>query len=81
MGRGASLLFVYSLGLGIPFIIAAFAMERFAGFMNRFRKHIGKIEKIMGLFLILTGIAFLAGFFTQLNSWLLELFPALQTIG
>ena len=35
----------------------------------------------MGGLLVLTGIAFLAGFFTQLNSWLLELFPALQTIG
>ena len=81
VGRGASLLFVYSLGLGIPFIIAAFAMERFAGFMNRFRKHIGKIEKIMGLFLILTGIAFLTGTLNLFSFWLIETFPALGKLG
>jgi len=35
----------------------------------------------MGGLLVLTGIAFLAGFFTQLNNWLLEAFPGLQNIG
>ena len=35
----------------------------------------------MGGLLVLTGIAFLSGFFTQLNSWLLEAFPSLQTLG
>ena len=35
----------------------------------------------MGGLLVLTGIAFLGGFFTQLNSWLLEAFPLLQSIG
>jgi cytochrome c-type biogenesis protein len=35
----------------------------------------------MGALLVLTGLAFLFGFFTRLNSWLIETFPALQTIG
>jgi hypothetical protein len=37
----------------------------------------------MGALLVLTGIAFLpfVGLFTQLNSWLIETFPALQNIG
>jgi hypothetical protein len=35
----------------------------------------------MGALLVLTGIAFLAGFFTQFNSWLIEAFPELQNIG
>jgi hypothetical protein len=35
----------------------------------------------MGALLVLTGLAFLFGFFTQLNTWLIEMFPVLQTIG
>jgi cytochrome c-type biogenesis protein len=81
VAKGAGLLAVYSLGLGVPFIIAAFAIEPFAAFLTRFRAHLGHVERAMGGLLVLTGIAFLAGFFTQLNSWLIETFPVLQTIG
>ena len=81
VAKGAALLAVYSLGLGVPFIIAAFAVEPFAAFLARFRAHLGHMEKVMGGLLVLTGIAFLAGFFTDLNSWLIETFPALQNIG
>jgi cytochrome c-type biogenesis protein len=79
--KGAGLLAVYSLGLGLPFIAAAFAVEPFAAFLTRFRAHLGLMERLMGGLLVLTGIAFLAGFFTQLNNWMLEAFPALGQIG
>jgi cytochrome c-type biogenesis protein len=81
LATGAGLLAVYSLGLGIPFIIAAFAVEPFAAFVARFRSHLAHVERAMGGLLVLTGSAFLTGFFTELNSWLLEMFPSLQTIG
>ena len=81
VGKGAGLLAVYSLGLGVPFVIAAFAVEPFAAFLARFRAHLGHMERVMGALLVLTGVAFLAGFFTQLNSWLIETFPVLQSIG
>ncbi len=81
VAKGAGLLALYSLGLGVPFIIAALAVEPFAAFLARFRAHLAHVERVMGGLLVLTGIAFLAGFFTQLNSWLLEAFPALQSIG
>jgi len=81
VAKGAGLLAVYSLGLGVPFIIAALAVEPFAAFLARFRTHLVHMERVMGGFLVLTGIAFLAGFFTQLNSWLIEAFPVLQSIG
>src|SRR6185295_14848609 len=61
--KGAGLLAVYSLGLGVPFMIAAFAVEPFAAFLARFRRHLLKVERVMGGLLVLTGIAFLAGFF------------------
>ena len=81
VAKGAGLLAVYSLGLGVPFIIAALAIEPFAAFLARFRSKLAYVEKAMGGLLVLTGLAFLFGFFTQLNTWLIEIFPALQTIG
>ena len=81
VAKGAGLLAVYSLGLGVPFMIAALAVEPFAAFLTRFRKHVAHVERVMGGLLVLTGFAFLFGFFTQLNAWLIEAFPVLQTIG
>jgi len=81
VGRGASLLAVYSLGLGIPFILAAFAMENAVSFIRRFRAHLGKVEKAMGLLLVLTGIAFLTGSMNIMSFWLIETFPSLGKLG
>jgi cytochrome c-type biogenesis protein len=79
--RGASLLAVYSLGLGIPFVVAAFAIEPFAAFLARFRKHMLRVEQAMGALLVLTGIAFLTGSINNMSVWLLEAFPVLGKIG
>ena len=81
VAKGAGLLAVYSVGLGIPFMLAAFAVEPFAAFLARFRRHLLKVEQVMGGLLVLTGIAFLTGFVTQASFWLLEAFPALGRIG
>ncbi len=79
--KGAGLLAVYSLGLGIPFIAAAFAVEPFAKFLARFRDYLPWVEKAMGALLVLTGIAFLTGFVSEASYWLLEAFPVLGRIG
>jgi cytochrome c-type biogenesis protein len=81
IAEGAGLLAVYSLGLGIPFVIAAFAIEPFAAFLARFRAHLAAVERVMGGLLVLTGIAFLTGFISQASYWLLEAFPVLGQIG
>jgi cytochrome c-type biogenesis protein len=81
VAKGAGLLAIYSLGLGVPFVVAALAVEPFAAFLARFRAHLSLMERVMGGLLVLTGVAFLFGFFTQLNNWMLEAFPALQQIG
>jgi len=81
VAKGAGLLAVYSLGLGIPFIIAAYAIEPFAAFLARFRKHLRRVEQTMGALLVLTGIAFLTGSVNTLSVWLLEAFPVLGKIG
>ncbi|MBN8957422.1 MAG: cytochrome c biogenesis protein CcdA [Rhizobiales bacterium] len=81
VAKGAGLLAVYSAGLGIPFLLAGLAVEPFARFLARFRRHIPKVEKAMGGLLVLTGIAFLTGWIGQMSFWLLESFPALGRIG
>ena len=81
VSKGAGLLAVYSLGLGIPFLIAAFAIEPFAAFLARFRKYLRRVEQAMGALLVLTGIAFLTGSINQMSVWLLEMFPVLGRIG
>jgi cytochrome c-type biogenesis protein len=79
--KGAGMLAVYSLGLGVPFMIAALAVEPFAAFLARFRAHLGLVEKAMGGLLVLTGIAFLTGTVNQASFWLLDTFPILGKIG
>jgi cytochrome c-type biogenesis protein len=81
VGRGAGLLALYSAGLGVPFLLAAFMMGPFLRFLARFRSHIGKVEKAMGVLLVLTGLAFLTGSFNQLGFYLLEAFPVLGRLG
>jgi cytochrome c-type biogenesis protein len=81
VAKGAGLLAVYSLGLGIPFIVAAFAVEPFAGFLARFKNYLHRVEQAMGALLVLTGIAFLTGTINQVSVWLLEAFPVLGRIG
>ena len=81
VAQGVRLLLVYSLGLGIPFIIAALAIRPFLGAMQRFRAHLPLVEKLLGGFLIVTGILFLTNSMSLIAIWLLELFPGFATLG
>jgi len=81
VGQGAGLLAVYSLGLGIPFIAAALAVEPFAAFLARFRAHLGTVEKVMGGLLVVAGVAFFSGWITDLGSWLIQTFPDLGKLA
>ena len=79
--QGATLLGVYSLGLGVPFVLAGIAIGPFMTFFAGFRKNLGIVEKIVGGLLVITGVLFLTGNFTRLSYWFLETFPALGQIG
>ena len=79
--RGASLLGVYSAGLGIPFLAAAVLVKPFMAFMGRARKHMQTVERVMGALLMITGIVFLTGSINDVAFWLLETFPVLGTTG
>ena len=79
--RGAGLLAVYSLGLGLPFIAAGLFASGFMHFMQRFRRHVGTVEKVMGGLLVVTGILFMTGHITTFSFWLLNTFPGLAELG
>lgn len=81
VGEGAALLAVYSLGLGIPFLIAALFSGAFMQFVSKFRVHLGKVEKAMGALLVIAGVLFLTGGMQSFSFWLLETFPALGRLG
>tara|TARA_R110002049_G_scaffold72355_2_gene186603 strand:- start:693 stop:1445 length:753 start_codon:yes stop_codon:yes gene_type:complete len=81
VSRGTLLLGVYALGLGIPFLLAAMFMTRAMGVMNRLKKHMKTIERVMGLLLLVVGIAMLTGAFSTFSFWLLETFPVLGSLG
>jgi cytochrome c-type biogenesis protein len=81
VGEGAMLLAVYSLGLAVPFWIAAGFSGAFMRFLVRFRRHLGTMEKVMGVLLVLTGVAFMSGFITNVAIWFQETFPILMKIG
>ncbi|GAA4224848.1 cytochrome c biogenesis protein CcdA [Sagittula sp. NFXS13] len=81
LARGTLLLGVYAAGLGIPFLLAAIFLSRAMGLMNRLKRHMKTIERVMGALLIAVGLALLTGAFSAFSFWLLETFPALATLG
>jgi cytochrome c-type biogenesis protein len=81
VARGTILMAAYALGLGLPFILAAVFINRAIGVMNRFKRHMGLIEKIMGGLLIGVGLMLVFDLFSRFSFWLLETFPGLAQFG
>lgn len=81
MSRGTALLAVYALGLGIPFLLVAAFFPSMTGVMSFFKRHMNRIERIMGLLLWTIGLLMLTGGFSQFSYWLLETFPSLALLG
>lgn len=79
--RGTLLLGIYALGMGLPFLLAAMFLTRAMGVMNRIKPYMRLIERMMGVLLILVGLALVTGAFSTFSYWLLEQFPALATLG
>ena len=79
--RGTTLLGVYALGLGIPFLLVAAFFPRLSGLMTWMKRHMERIERIMGLLLWTVGLMMLTGQFSAFSWWLLERFPALAILG
>jgi cytochrome c-type biogenesis protein len=81
IAAGTLLLAVYALGLGVPFLVAAAFIGPFLRWARGFRRHLGLVEKLMGLLLVAVGILMITEQFERIAWWLLETFPGLATIG
>lgn len=78
---GALLLFVYGLGMTLPFVVAAMFIGPFMRWMHKFRRHLPKIEKAMGVLLIVFGVLIATNSINYIAQWMLETFPVFMQIG
>jgi cytochrome c-type biogenesis protein len=76
MWAGVGLLSVYSLGLAVPFLAAALALDRFLQAFKRFRRWMPWVEKASGVLLVLLGILLITGRFTVMSAWLTRFTPS-----
>jgi len=74
-GQGLVLLLAYSLGLAVPFLVAAWALEWFLGWMRRFRRYVVWVERLAGVLLIAFGLLLMTGTFTLMSGWLQSVTP------
>jgi len=81
VNKGILLLFFYSLGLAIPFILSGYLIQKFLIFSKNFKKNINLVSKIGGLILLITGILILTNQLQTLGYYILNYLPFLQKIG
>ena len=73
--RGMLLLGVYSAGLALPFLLAAYALDAFFDWFQRFRKYLPWVMRASGALLVFVGLLLVSGEFTRLAGWLQALTP------
>ena len=81
LSKGILLLFFYSIGLALPFILSGYLIQRFLIFSKNFKKNINKVSKIGGIILLITGILIITNQLQALGYYLLNIFPFLQNFG
>lgn len=74
VAQGALMLLVYSLGLGIPFLVTGAAMSRITPLLRRMNRHLGLVSKITGLFLLVVGVLLFNDRLSLLSTWLISRF-------
>ena len=81
INKGILLLFFYSFGLAIPFILSGYLIQKFLIFSKNFKKNINIVSKIGGIILLITCILILTNQLQALGYYLLNIFPFLQNFG
>ena len=81
LNKGIFLLFSYSLGLAIPFILSGYLIQKFLIFSKNFKKNISLVSKVGGIILLITGILILTNQLQGLGFYLQNIFPFLQNVG
>ena len=81
VARGTTLLGVYALGLGLPFLLVALFLSRLSATLTWLKRHMQIIERLMGLLLWTIGLMMLTGGFADFSFWILDTFPSLANLG
>ena len=74
VAQGALMLLVYSLGLGLPFLVTGAALSRITPLLRRMNRHLGLVSKITGLFLLVVGVLLFNDRLSLLSTWLISRF-------
>jgi len=78
--RGLVLLVVFGLAMTLPFVIASLFIGPFLKFVSKFRRHLPKVEKAMGLLMIVFAALIATDSVNYIAQWMLETFPVFQNI-
>jgi len=73
---GVGLLFVYSLGLAVPFLLSALALDAFLRAFARFRRFLPVIQVAAGVLLVILGLLLMTGTFSALSGYLTRFTPS-----
>jgi len=81
INKGILLLFFYSFGLAIPFILSGYLIQKFLIFSKNFKKNVKLVSRLGGIILLITGVLILTNQLQALGYYLLNIFPFLQNFG
>ena len=81
LARGATLLGVYGLGMGVPFLFGAALTGSFRQLAGRARRHLRAIEWTSAGLIIATGVLIMAGQFWRIGLWMIEVLPVFARLG
>ncbi|MBI4157905.1 sulfite exporter TauE/SafE family protein [Candidatus Woesebacteria bacterium] len=71
---GALLLFIYSLGISIPFLIASLTLASLPKYLKIFTKHVGTLSRAAGILLAFLGLLLLTDTYKYVNAWIFDIF-------
>jgi len=67
--QGVFLLAIYSLGLGLPFLLTSLGLNRFLSFYGRFKRHFHALEVASGVLVMAVGVLILTNSLSRINAW------------
>jgi cytochrome c-type biogenesis protein len=76
LSTGVGLLFIYSLGLAVPFVLAALAWDKLGSRFRQMGRYVGLVEKISGVLLIAAGLLLVSGNYAELGRYLQSITPS-----
>lgn len=81
LAQGILLLAAFSIGLGLPFVLASLFLGLFSNVLQKINKHLNIVSIISGIFLMILGIIFVTDSMIRITGWFARYFPVLDSIN